>query len=163
MNNYHQRKLYLELAIESIVILAFSLLLLVNSSISVYQNNTFKNNIFEMFYYAFHIIVCILAIYLCFMAHKKKGFILSGLLVDSKGKTRKVLQFIGLAVAIIFSVIFVGALLIEIKAIDNFTNFPIFLLTSIMGASLIWMLLGYGFFRFPFAYFKDEIVNRKIH
>lgn len=157
MNTFHQKRMYKIILIISIVLLVLTSLIGAYGFYRVFKDDVFGNNIFEMFFFVFHIIFSILLIVLANGAIKKKPFILKALTIKNNMAINKVYTYGGIVVAVIGLALFVISGLQLINVLPKFFSFPIFLIVDIFNASMILMFVGLCFCLFPIAFRKDNI------
>ena len=144
-----------------IILMAFGVVTTAISIADIWRSQTMNNNIFELLYMAFHLIVLGFFIMVTLNAFKKGSFILRGLSYGAyEGASLFVRALSIFIVAVGIALAVFGILFLIPNLLYDF-SFPITLKWAMVNAGLTLLILGLAFFLFPFLFAKNPTLSKQ--
>lgn len=151
-----ERRFFLLLSILLIVVVVIGIATFAFAIVHIWKSNTFNNNIFEMIYMVFHLIIVFFAFAMAYKAINNGSFIMSELMYNRNNHNLK--SNSASALALIFNIVsvllFIYSLLAIIIPHLRIFNFPLALYVDVLNVSLAVFIVSMFFYIYP-IYMKE--------
>ncbi len=146
-----ERKFFIALLITFSLLFVLGVVSFIYGIVTVINDGSFSNNVFETFYMGIHLIICAVLASLCVNALKRGSFVLKDLALVNGQYLSKGWRIIGFIFVILGFVPFIYFLLILFGVpLFNF-NFPLMLILDLINAPLTLCVMGLALIIYPYV------------
>ncbi len=143
-----------------IALMAFAIVTTVISLADIWQTETMNNNIFELIFMAFHLILLGFFIMVTLNSFKKGSYIIRTLTYGAYEGASLFFRALSILILIIGGALLVFGILFLIPSLIYDFNFPLTLKWAMVNAGLTLLVLGSAFLLFPFLFAKNPSLTK---